>query len=115
MRARRKSKLIKISNSKLGGKNLVTSEVIGGEIVVRGVVEGISGVEEMPVRFRFVLVAVIENAVRGSAGVVVVRRGREVKDRAGLVGVDIVERREEVKKNFKLVFSENLLIRNNGK
>lgn len=90
MRVGRNSKLINISNSKLRGKNLVTSEVIGGEIVVRGMVEGISGVEGMPVGFGFVLVAVIEDIVRGPAGVVVVRSEGEVKDGAGLVEVDIV-------------------------
>ena len=90
MRVGKKSKPINISNSKLRRKNLVTSEVIGGEIVVRGVVGGISGVEGMPVRFGIVLVAVIEDIVRGAVGVVVVRKEGEVKDGAGLVGVDIV-------------------------
>lgn len=90
MRVEGKSKLINISNIKLRDKNLVTSEVIEGEIVVRGMVEGISGVEGMPVRFGFIRVAVIEDEVRGPAGIVVVRREGEVKDGARLIGVDIL-------------------------
>ena len=65
--------LIKINNNKLGSKNLVTSEVIEREIVIRSVVEEISGVEKIFVRFEFVLVAIIEDVVRGATEVVVVK------------------------------------------